>query len=126
MMTRFVIEGIIAALLIVGLIFEERIAVAERRWFKKIMRRSAAKQKRSEHIKLKMREARYQRQQLQREMELIELGLDPRPSLKVISKKVDSTFVMEPGNGAITELKIFIWKIISMYMIMFMVRKESE
>ena len=95
MMTRFVIEGIIAALLIVGLIFEERIAVAERRWFKKLMRRSAAKQKRSEHIKLKMREARYQRQQLQREMELIELGLDPRPSLKVISKKVDSTFVME-------------------------------
>ena len=95
MITRFVIEGIIATLLIACLIFEDKIDIAEKRWRKKMRRRSAVKQQRQEHIKLKMREARYQRQQLQREMELIELGLDPTPSLKVIAKKVDNTFVME-------------------------------
>ena len=89
MMTRFVIEGMIAVALIIGLIFEDKIAAAERRWLKKVLRRAQTKQARREHINLKMREARYQRQQLQREMELIELGLDPGPSLKVLSKKAD-------------------------------------
>ena len=85
MITRFVIEGLLVIAVIVGFIFEERIALAERRVLKKIMARSLAKKQRREHIRLKLREARYQKQQMQREMELLELGLDTKPALKVIA-----------------------------------------
>ncbi|MBR2591272.1 MAG: hypothetical protein IKE65_10210 [Clostridia bacterium] len=85
MITRFVIEGLLVVAVIAGFIFEERIARAERKLLKKLFARSAAKKQRKEHIQLKMREARYQRQQMQRDMELLELGLDTKPSLKVIA-----------------------------------------
>ena len=84
MITRFVIEGLLVIAVIVGFIFEEKIALAERRFLKKIFSRTLQKKQRQEHIKIKMREARYQRQQMQREMELLELGLDSRPSLKML------------------------------------------
>ena len=85
MITRFVIEALLVLAVITGFIFEEKIAIAERKALKKIFARALAKKERQEHIKLKMREARYQKQQMQREMELLELGLDSKPSLKVLS-----------------------------------------
>lgn len=85
MITRFVIEGLLVLAVIIGFIFEEKIALAERRFLKKLFARSLQKKARQEHIQLKMREARYQRQQMQRELEMLELGLDTKPSLKVIS-----------------------------------------
>ncbi|MBQ3431882.1 MAG: hypothetical protein IJG23_03765 [Clostridia bacterium] len=87
MITRFVIEGLLVIAVIAGFIFEEKIALAERHALKKLFARSLAKKQRKEHIKLKMREARYQKQQLQREMELLELGLDSKPMLKVIESR---------------------------------------
>ena len=69
MITRFVIEGLLVLAVIIGFIFEEKIALAERRFLKKLFARSLQKKARQEHIQLKMREARYQRQQMQRELE---------------------------------------------------------
>ena len=87
MIARFVIEGLLVVAVIAGFIFEEKIARAERRALKKLFARSLAKKERREHIKVKMREARYQRQQMQREMEMLALGLDSKPSLKVVGTR---------------------------------------
>ena len=95
MITRFVIEGLLVVAVIIGFIFEEKIALAERRFLKKMFSRSLQKKQRQENIKLKMREARYQRQQMQREMELLELGLDNRPSLKVLNNDDKKTSALE-------------------------------
>ena len=93
MITRFVIEGILVLAVIVGFVFEEKIALAERRLLKKIFARSFARKEREENMKLKLREARYLRQQKERELELLELGLDPRPSLKIIGGEKKSKLV---------------------------------
>ncbi|MBQ3432565.1 MAG: hypothetical protein IJG23_07260 [Clostridia bacterium] len=95
MITRFVIEGLLVVAVIIGFIFEEKIALAERRFLKKMFSRSLQKKQRQEHIKLKMREARYQRQQMQREMEMLELGLDNRPSLKVLNTDDKKSAILE-------------------------------
>ena len=84
MITRFVIEGLIAVALVIGFCFEEKIALAERRLIKKLFYGRELKKQREERAKRMLREARYIRAQREREMELLELGLDPRPSLKVI------------------------------------------
>ncbi|MBE6818855.1 MAG: hypothetical protein E7517_06850 [Ruminococcaceae bacterium] len=87
MTIRFVIEALLVVAVIIGFCFEEKIARAERRFLRKVFSASRAKKQRQEHIRLKMREARYQRQQLQREMELLELGLDTKPALKVMARE---------------------------------------
>ncbi|MBQ6380419.1 MAG: hypothetical protein IJJ41_02305 [Clostridia bacterium] len=91
MTVRFVIEALLVVAVVVGFVFEEKIALAERRALRKLFSRSLAKKQRQEHIKLKMREARYQRQQMQRELEMLELGLDSRPGLKVICGEKQQT-----------------------------------
>ena len=84
MMTRFVIESALVIAVIIGFCFEERIARAERRLFQKLVHGKQAKLQRRERANRMLREARYIRAQRQRELELLELGLDPRPSLKVV------------------------------------------
>ena len=97
MMTRFVIETALVLAVIIGFCFEERIARAERRWLKKVLNHRKMKAQRKAHIDLKMREARYMRNQRERELELLELGLDPRPSLKVI-KSEHNTLAVAPES----------------------------
>jgi len=96
MTVRFVIEALLVVAVIIGFCFEEKIARAERRFLRKVLCASRAKKQRQEHIKLKMREARYQRQQLQREMELLELGLDTKPSLKVMAQESAASALDQP------------------------------
>ena len=86
MITRFVIEGIVIVALIIGFCFEEKIARAERNFLKKLLRKRAQKREKQESINRRLREIRYIMAQREREKELIELGLDPRPSLQVIKK----------------------------------------
>ena len=87
MMTRFVLEGFIAVAIVIGFCFEEKIALAERRLLKKLFYGRKLKKQREERAKRMLREARYIRAQREREMELLALGLDPRPSLKVIKSE---------------------------------------
>ena len=72
MITRFVIEGIVIAALIIGFCFEERIARAERKFLKKMLRKREIKRERHESINRRLREARYIMAQREREKELID------------------------------------------------------
>lgn len=84
MTTKFVIELIIGLAFIVGFIFEEKIALFERKMLKKIFAKSISKKHRENERSEKLRMARFLREQEQRENELRELGCDLRPSLRVI------------------------------------------
>ena len=98
MITRFVIEGLIAVALVIGFCFEEKIALAERRLLKKLLYGRELKKQKQERAKRMLREARYIRAQREREMELLELGLDPRPSLKVIRSEIEPAVCDDEKN----------------------------
>lgn len=94
MTTRIAIELIIGVAFIIGFIFEERIALFERKMLKKIFAKSISKRERENERSEKLRMARFLREQELREKELRELGCDLRPSLKVI-KSNDYTSAIE-------------------------------
>ena len=84
MTTKFAIELFIGIAFIVAFIFEEKIALFERKVLKKVFAKSISKREREEERNEKLRMARFLREQELREKELCELGCDLRPSLKVI------------------------------------------
>lgn len=81
-MIKFAIEGILVAAVIVGFIFEERIALFERKVLKNIKTRLNLGT--DEKMEARLREERFNKQQRIREAELLELGCNMRPELKVI------------------------------------------
>ena len=86
MTTRILIETIIGLAFIVAFIFEERIALFERKMLKKIFAKTISRKQRADERNEKLRMARFLREQEIREKELRELGCDLRPNLKVIKR----------------------------------------
>ncbi len=94
MTTRIAIELIIGVAFIVAFIFEEKIALFERKLLKKIFAKSISKKQRENERSEKLRMARFLREQELREKELRELGCDLRPNLRVI-KSADYSSAIE-------------------------------
>lgn len=86
MTTRLLIETIIGLAFIVAFIFEERIALFERKILRKIFAKTISRKQRADERNKKLRTARFLREQELREKELLELGCDLRPSLKVVKR----------------------------------------
>lgn len=94
MTTRIAIELIIGVAFIIGFIFEEKIALFERKMLKKIFAKSINRKDRENERNEKLRTARFLREQQLREQELLELGCDLRPNLRVI-KSADYSSAIE-------------------------------
>lgn len=95
MTARITIEILIGLALIVGFIFEEKIALFERKMLCKIFAKSLDKRQRENERNEKLRMARFVREQQLRERELAELGCDLRPSLKVVKNERKITVAEE-------------------------------
>lgn len=82
-MLRFVFEGLAVAAVIVGFIFEERIALFERKVLKAVKNHFNIGV--DSEMEERLRIERFQKQQREREAELLELGCEPNaPKLRII------------------------------------------
>ncbi len=82
-MIRFVIEFLVIAAVIAAMCFDEKIAKAEKKIFESV--KISLGIGKNERMEQRLREERFAKQQMLRELELLELGCEPETKTVTIS-----------------------------------------
>lgn len=84
MTVKYIIEAVVIAALFIGLVNEEKVAAWEKKVIKKIKDRFNLGT--DAEFEARLRAERFEKQQRMREAELLELGCNLSPSLKIVDK----------------------------------------